>query len=135
MYGKAYFKQDLHTVKLPVKWMSLESLKEGKFSEKSDVVCFPTHYIGASLSEPHILCSKSYNSVSCFSVYISFISQCTAVARRRIIITVKEKRTIHQIKPPPIITAVLNTFSFSAVVIWSDLLGDFHSRRQTLSRS
>ena len=41
VYGKAYFKQDLHTVKLPVKWMSLESLKEGRFSEKSDVVRFP----------------------------------------------------------------------------------------------
>lgn len=40
IYSKTYFRQvESHTpVKLPVKWMALESLQEGVFSEKSDVV-------------------------------------------------------------------------------------------------
>ena len=40
IYSKTYFRQKSHTsVKLPVKWMALESLQEGVFSEKTDVVC------------------------------------------------------------------------------------------------
>ena len=42
LYTKDYFKQtsdsDSH-VKLPIKWMALESIHYGKFSEKTDVVC------------------------------------------------------------------------------------------------
>ena len=39
IYSKTYFRQQSHTsVKLPVKWMALESLQEGVFSEKTDVV-------------------------------------------------------------------------------------------------
>ena len=40
IYLKTYFRQEnVASVKLPVKWMSLESLQEGVFSEKTDVVC------------------------------------------------------------------------------------------------
>ena len=40
MYASGYFRQDKSgsSVKLPFKWMPLESLQEGLFSEKSDVV-------------------------------------------------------------------------------------------------
>ena len=51
IYARNYFKQgrpeeDAETpVKLPVKWMALESLNDGIFSEKTDVVscCSPYH--------------------------------------------------------------------------------------------
>ena len=41
IYAKNYFRQNSNeSVKLPVKWMSPESLKLGVFSEKSDVVSY-----------------------------------------------------------------------------------------------
>ena len=41
IYSSGYFRQDKSggSVKLPFKWMALESLQEGLFSQKSDVVC------------------------------------------------------------------------------------------------
>ena len=39
MYAKNYFRQDKDAVvKLPIKWMAPESLNDGIFTEKSDVV-------------------------------------------------------------------------------------------------
>ena len=39
IYAKNYFRQDVDAeVKLPVKWMALESFTDGIFSEKTDVV-------------------------------------------------------------------------------------------------
>ncbi len=38
VYLKNYFRQDT-AVKLPVKWMAPESLTDGLFAEKTDVVC------------------------------------------------------------------------------------------------
>ena len=39
VYVKGYFRQDKSdAVKLPFKWMAPESLRDGLFSEKSDVV-------------------------------------------------------------------------------------------------
>lgn len=39
LYEKLYYKQEKdETVKLPVKWMAIESINDGIFSEKSDVV-------------------------------------------------------------------------------------------------
>ena len=41
MYSKTYFRQEKdQAVKLPVKWLALEALTEGVFSEKSDVVSY-----------------------------------------------------------------------------------------------
>ncbi len=38
-YSKTYFREKGGSgVKLPIKWMALESLTDGVFSEKSDVV-------------------------------------------------------------------------------------------------
>jgi len=43
MYSSEYFRQDKSgsRVKLPFKWMPLESMQEGLFSQKSDVVSCP----------------------------------------------------------------------------------------------
>ena len=38
IYSTEYYRVDKHTT-LPVKWMSLESLLNGFFDEKTDVVC------------------------------------------------------------------------------------------------
>ena len=42
VFERNYFRQDSSSgevVKLPIKWMAPESLSDGHFSEKSDVVC------------------------------------------------------------------------------------------------
>ena len=38
MYQQKYFRQESN-VRLPIKWMALESIHDMVFSEKSDVVC------------------------------------------------------------------------------------------------
>ena len=39
LYEKMYFRQDKSDgVKLPIKWMAIESIDDGIFSEKTDVV-------------------------------------------------------------------------------------------------
>ena len=42
VYTKNYFRQDKfdNSVRLPFKWMALESLHDGIFSEKTDMVCW-----------------------------------------------------------------------------------------------
>ena len=46
MYEKMYFKQDKSVgVKLPIKWMAIESIDDGIFSEKTDVVTTPLLYL------------------------------------------------------------------------------------------
>ena len=48
VYQRNYFRQGSTSVKLPIKWMALESLHDRVFSEKSDVVCvyivYEIHY-------------------------------------------------------------------------------------------
>ena len=39
VYTRNYFRQNNGGEKLPLKWMALESIKFGVFSDKSDVVC------------------------------------------------------------------------------------------------
>ena len=39
LYEKMYFRQEkTEGVKLPIKWMAIESIEDGIFSEKTDVV-------------------------------------------------------------------------------------------------
>jgi len=47
IYAKNYFRQGQEggTVKLPVKWMSPESLNDGVFTEKTDVVLYIQLYL------------------------------------------------------------------------------------------
>ena len=61
VYAKNYFRQSGSdkSIKLPVKWMAPESLSDGVFSEKSDVVGFS--HLG---TDEHIivkLCSQRVN--------------------------------------------------------------------------
>ena len=48
VYQRNYFRQGSTSVKLPIKWMAVESLHDRVFSEKSDVVCvyiaYEIHY-------------------------------------------------------------------------------------------
>ena len=39
IYSTEYYRLEKHTT-LPVKWMALESLLDGYFDEKTDVVCY-----------------------------------------------------------------------------------------------
>ena len=48
--SKEYFRQDQNTIiKLPVKWLAIESISDGVFSEKSDVVSSSRHLNRAKL--------------------------------------------------------------------------------------
>ena len=38
IYSQNYFRQSKGDTKLPVKWMSIESITLGRFTEKTDVV-------------------------------------------------------------------------------------------------
>ena len=39
VYDQLYFRQDASdNVKLPIKWLAIESIEDGVFSEKTDVV-------------------------------------------------------------------------------------------------
>ena len=39
VYDQLYFRQDANdSVKLPIKWLAVESIEDGVFSEKTDVV-------------------------------------------------------------------------------------------------
>jgi len=59
MYTSGYFRQDKSgDVKLPFKWMPLESLQEGLFSQKSDVVS--------------CVCVQQRFPACCCSTYIDF---------------------------------------------------------------
>lgn len=40
VYEKDYYTMDNMNKPLPMKWMAVESLREGRFTSKSDVVCF-----------------------------------------------------------------------------------------------
>ena len=58
VFVKNYFRQGSHgeVVKLPIKWMAPESLSDGHFSEKSDVVSVRQQRFGVRVS-PLFLCS------------------------------------------------------------------------------
>ena len=44
IYSQNYFKQTSGGTKLPLKWMSIESITQGRFTEKTDVVSIMKNY-------------------------------------------------------------------------------------------
>ncbi len=44
IYKSAYYRVETKHRPLPVKWMAIESLTEGIFSSKTDVVCKQLYY-------------------------------------------------------------------------------------------
>ena len=62
IYEKQYFRQDKYEcVKLPIKWMAIECIEDGVYTEKSDVVS-----VYCSLLQPHA--KELYDDWFCFSV-------------------------------------------------------------------
>ena len=54
IYSSEYYRADKHAT-LPVKWMSLESLLDGYFDEKTDVVCMYSFMcIAIKMKFPHL---------------------------------------------------------------------------------
>ena len=67
IYSKNYFRQGKEDaeVRLPIKWMALESLQDGVFSEKTDVV-------GRSVDNNVWLFSRSLQAGSCCMLTYTF---------------------------------------------------------------
>ena len=69
IYMKGYFRQGKYDViKLPFKWMAPESLRDGLFSEKSDVVgssCMSIHY--NNYFSP--ICGQWSFGITCWEVF------------------------------------------------------------------
>ena len=72
IYTRNYFRQSKNGAKLPLKWMALESIKFGMFTEKSDVVSIISvtnmQTVMAELSGSswlHVLSCQSYSTMSC----------------------------------------------------------------------
>ena len=53
LYSKDYYKLR-HRAKVPIKWMPLESIHDGIFNEKTDVVCLIQHLCTHALKLPSV---------------------------------------------------------------------------------
>ena len=75
LYTRAYVRIVMDGgVKLPVKWMAPESILDGVFSEKTDVVCYYTFIVATSLFTCHAFSTTkpaySYTHFKSTSAYI-----------------------------------------------------------------
>lgn len=60
VYAKNYFRQEKSAaVKLPIKWMALESLTDGVFTEKTDVVSCMLLSVAAGMSYRLLMYGKT----------------------------------------------------------------------------
>ena len=64
IFNSDYYKAD-RTAPLPVRWMSVESLKDTKFSVKSDVVCILYNYAKGLCTHSLFLAGSVLESADC----------------------------------------------------------------------
>ena len=113
-YAKSYIRKNQTAgVKLPVKWMAYESLIDGIFSEKTDVVS------SISYTQTFILAQIIWSLENKVTVCINNVLQPT-----------KSLQSQDRIIPNPVL---LITTYLHVVVIWSDMLGDLQHCQDTLS--
>ena len=68
--SKEYYRQDQNTIiKLPVKWLAIESISDGVFSENSDVVSSSRHQCHNR--------AKPFYTVSFLPCWHSYVYVCT----------------------------------------------------------
>ena len=79
-YEKMYFRQDKSEgVKLPIKWMALESMEDAVFTEKTDVV---RNIYGGLVKAITVIT----NELICFSGHLeSLVGRCSVVGSSRIL--------------------------------------------------
>ena len=109
IYSTGYVRESSKTVKIPFKWMPPESLEEGLFSEKSDVVNIMFYHTVQRLR--NLILFKEANN---------FIALCRYIYMYAILMII----SYHN--------ADDHTFNIIPVVIWGDMLGGVHFGQDSL---